>query len=134
MITPAEFWHELVSRPDGPMAFRFYLQPAMATLFAIRDGIHDARDGQPAYFWGLFSGRTHARERLAHGWSAVRRVFYFALAMDVIYQLIALKALRPLEGLVIAFTLAVVPYVLLRGPANRIARLVSHRREDSRAR
>jgi hypothetical protein len=134
MITPAEFWHELASRPDGPMAFRFYLQPAMATLFAIRDGVHDARDGRPAYFWNLFTDRAHAREHLRHGWLAVRRVFLFALALDVIYQLTVLKTIRPLEGLVVAFALALVPYVALRGPANRIARLVSHRSQNSRAR
>lgn len=116
------------------MAFRFYLQPAMAMLFAIRDGVHDAHAGEPAYFWSLFTDREHVRERLRNGWRAVRRVFFLALAMDIVYELVVLKALRPLEGLVIAFTLAVVPYVVLRGPVNRIARLVSHRRENSRAR
>ena len=134
MNTPAEFWQQLIARPSGPLAFRFYLQPAMATFFAIRDGIHDARNGEPAYFWSLLTDRTRVRERLAQGWHAVRRVVLFALAMDVIYQLVVLKALRPLEGLVIAFTLGLLPYVALRGPANRIARIALHRRESSRAR
>jgi hypothetical protein len=29
---------EIVSRPDGPLAMRFYLRPLMATLLAFRDG------------------------------------------------------------------------------------------------
>src|SRR5262245_35620693 len=36
-------WHDAVDRPNGPMAFRFVLQPAMAALMALRDGIVDAR-------------------------------------------------------------------------------------------
>ena len=46
--------NDLFSRLDGPLHFRFFLQPAMATFFAIRDGLHDAREGRPAYFWSLF--------------------------------------------------------------------------------
>ena len=34
--TLARFWEELLSRPSGPMSFRFVLQPTMAALFAIR--------------------------------------------------------------------------------------------------
>jgi len=37
-----QFWHDLVERPDGPMRFRFVLQPLMATIVAIRDGLKDA--------------------------------------------------------------------------------------------
>jgi hypothetical protein len=109
------------------MAFRFYLQPTMAILFAIRDGLHDARGGEPAYFWSLFTAdRRERHERLRAGWHGISRVFYFAVAMDVIYQLAVLQALRPLEGLIVAFVLALLPYALLRGPANRLARLSLH--------
>ena len=38
-------WQEIASRPTGPMAFRFYLQPVMATIFAVRDG-GDTSDGR----------------------------------------------------------------------------------------
>ena len=27
-----QFWHDLVARPDGPMRFRFVLQPVMAAV------------------------------------------------------------------------------------------------------
>ena len=27
-----QFWHDLVERPDGPMRFRFVLQPLMAAI------------------------------------------------------------------------------------------------------
>jgi len=42
--------------------------------------------------------------------------------MDVLYQLIEFKTIYPGELIVIVLTLAFVPYLLLRGPINRIAR------------
>ena len=32
-------WSDLLARPSGPEAFRFILQPAVASALAIRDGI-----------------------------------------------------------------------------------------------
>ena len=34
-------WQQLIERPGGPMTFRFILQPAMAAIAALRDGIQD---------------------------------------------------------------------------------------------
>ena len=53
----ARFWPDLVGRLSGPMAFRFILQPAMATLFAIRAGLTDAREGRPFYLWTILTTR-----------------------------------------------------------------------------
>jgi len=50
----SRFWSEIAERPEGPMAFRFFVQPAVASFFACRDGILDARKQKPAYFWTLF--------------------------------------------------------------------------------
>jgi len=38
-------------------AFRLLLQPGVATFFAIRDGLKDARECEPPYFWGLFTDK-----------------------------------------------------------------------------
>jgi len=46
-----------------------------------------------------------------------------ALAIDVIYQLVVLRWIYPGETLLVAFLLACVPYLLIRGPVNRIARM-----------
>ncbi|MFL5355073.1 hypothetical protein [Archangium sp.] len=122
-----QLWREIVERPEGPMAFRFYLQPLMAIVFAVRDGIKDAHAGNPPYFWALFTDPSHRLERLRSGWSAVGRIFLLAVVMDTVYQLVVLKGLRPLQGLFVAVLLALVPYVLLRGPVNRLARGLLHR-------
>jgi hypothetical protein len=119
-------WHEILARPSGPMAFRFYLQPSIAVALALRDGLRDARLGRPAYFWSLFSDKANRRQRLRDGWRSVGRVFLFAFLLDTIYQLAVLRGLRPFEGVIVATFLALVPYIVFRGPANRIARRIGH--------
>ncbi len=120
--TASRFWTELLSRPSGPLAFRFLLQPAMAAFYAVRDGARDAKYGRPFYFWAVITDDTHRRELLHSGWQAIGKVVLIALIMDLIYQMIALRAIRPLETVVIVTALAVLPYVLLRGPVNRLLR------------
>jgi hypothetical protein len=44
--------------------------------------------------------------------------------MDLIYQAIVLRWFYPLQALIVAIVLALLPYILLRGPVNRIARLL----------
>jgi hypothetical protein len=46
-------WTNLTDRPSGPMAFRFILQPSMATIAAIRDGLHDGRTERSPYLWTI---------------------------------------------------------------------------------
>jgi hypothetical protein len=112
----------LIARLDGPLHFRLFLQPGMALFFGIRDGLKDAREGKPAYFWAMFTNPAHAKELLESGFKSVTRVVIFALIMDAIYQLIVSHWFYPGEALLVAFLLAFVPYLLIRGPVNRIAR------------
>jgi len=121
------FWSEIAARPNGPMAIRLFLQPIMASIFAIRDGWHDAEQGKPAYFWALFTNPAARADLMRDGWKGVRRVFFFAVVMDLVYQAIQLRGFRPIETLSVATTLAIVPYVVLRGPINRIIRTWQHR-------
>jgi len=118
----SEFWHDLAARPTGPLAMRFYLQPLMATLFALRDGFKDARNDKPPYFWALFTHPKRRSEMLRHGWKSVGKIFVLAAVLDIIYQLLVLHELHPLQTVVVAATLAIVPYLIFRGPVNRIVR------------
>jgi len=117
-------WNDLIGRIGGPLSFRLLLQPTMAMIFAIRDGLKDAREGRPAYFYSLFTDPENRRSRLREGFKAVSRVFTFAIVMDFIYQVIVLRWFYPLQALIVAIVLALLPYILLRGPVNRIARFL----------
>ena len=115
-------FENLIGRVSGPLTFRLILQPLMAIIFAVRSGLKDAKEGRPPYFWAFL---THPAERwqlLRDGWKSVSRVFIFAIVIDAVYQFIVCRCFYPGEALIVAFVLAIVPYVLVRGPVNRIAR------------
>ena len=113
----------LFGRLDGPLHFRIVLQPVMATILAIIGGIKDAKLGKPPYLWGLFSGPEYRKEFLQDGWKHAGRIFMVAIVLELIYQPLVLHAFYPGEMLIVAFVLAIVPYILVRGPVNRIAHL-----------
>jgi hypothetical protein len=115
----ARFFEDLVDRISGPMKFRFVLQPLMAIIFAIKDGRKDAREGRAPYFWAIFTDPEHRRDLLRNGWKSVSKIFIIALILDAVYQFIELSMFYPGEAALVALILAIVPYVLLRGPANR---------------
>ena len=114
-------WTDLVGRLGGPLTFRIILQPTMAALLGLRAGLKDARDGRPAFLWTVLTNRIHRAELMREGWATIARVFVLAVIMDVIYQLIVLRWIYPGEAIITAIVLAIVPYVFIRGPVNRIA-------------
>lgn len=128
------FWSEIGARPQGPMAFRFFLQPAFATFFACRDGIRAARKGNPAFLWALFFKRGHRRELVREAWKSVGRLFIMAVAIDLIYQGIQLGGLRPLQAVFVGVLLGLLPYLVLSGPANRIANGILKRKHSTKRR
>ena len=113
---------DLVGRVSGPMKFRLILQPVMAAIFAIRSGLKDAKQNKRPYFWALFTDPEHRRDMIRDGWKSVGRVLIFGIIMDAIYQFIVFRWFYPGEAILVAAILALVPYLLIRGPANRIAR------------
>jgi len=118
----ARLWRDLFERPGGPMTFRFILQPTMAAIAAAADGFNDARLNRSPYLWTLLSKPDERGGRLTEGLNATARILLLGVGMDAIYQYRALGTFYPVEALVIAVALAFIPYLLLRGPAARIAR------------
>lgn len=114
-------WQNLLDRPSGPMAFRIILQPIMASIAALIDGIKDARTGRNAYLWTVLSDPMKRSSRLHEGLVSTARVILFGLCMDLIYQYIVFDTFYPTEAVIIAGLLCFLPYLLLRGPINRVA-------------
>ena len=123
MDTLARMVENFFGRMDGPLHFRFILQPLMACIFAVIDGIKDAKTGKPAYFWAVIVDPEHRKELLKDCWKHVGKIFILAVILDVVYQLAVAHTFYPGEILIVAFILAIVPYLLLRGPVNRLMRL-----------
>jgi hypothetical protein len=118
---------DMVRRLDGPLHFRFVFQPFMAMVFAVIDGRRDAHEGRVPYFWSLFTEPVRRRELIANGWKSVGKIFILALILDAVYQIWELHWFYPGEAMVVAICLAILPYLLLRGPVNR---LTPHKRSD----
>jgi hypothetical protein len=115
-------WENLIGRSTGPINFRLIIQPTVASIIAIRAGLKDAREGRPAFLWAAVSNPGYRPQLLRQGWKDVGKVFILALVLDSIYQLAVNRGVYVLELLITATVLAIVPYVLIRGPVNRIAR------------
>lgn len=125
-------WHDMLSRVDGPFHFRFVIQPIMALFVATRSGLRDAREDRPAFLFGIVRNTKYRRHFLAHAWRDIGRLFIMAGVMDIAFQLVAFKTVRPLETLFIAVALSIVPYSLWRGPVNRLAqKFGKHSGDDS---
>lgn len=123
MLSPfSDAWQEILARPQGPLAVRFYLQPLVAVILATRDGLRDAREGRPAYLWSVLTNAEGRREFLQDGWRSIGKVFMLALLLDVLYEATVLGGFKPVQGLLVATVLAIVPYVVVRGPVGRVAR------------
>ena len=116
-------WENFLARPNGSMGLRFYVQPTMASLLALRAGIQDARQGRQGYLWAILTRPERRLQLLHEGWRGAMTPFLLAIALDCIYQLMTVGFVYPLELLFTATLLALVPYALFRGPFNRLARL-----------
>ena len=124
-------WEMLLGRVDGPFHFRLLAQPGMAAILAVRAGIRDARDNRPPFvFWAIFISRDARHDLRRQGWADVGTVFIVAIVLDVIYDVVVYRWVYPTQTLIVAVVLAFVPYLILRGPATRIARrFIVHHRE-----
>ena len=115
--TIQRLWRQLLERPDGPMAFRFILQPLMAAIAAFLHSRQDARTGRTSYFWALVS---NGQQRVAL--NATARIILLGLVMDAVYQVVVFGRFYPVEAVIIAVLLGFVPYLVFRGLVPRILR------------
>lgn len=108
------------------MNFRLIIQPTVAIVLAIRAGLADARQGRPAFLWSAITNPAYRPELLRQCWKDVGKVFVLAVVLDLIYQLVTQRGVYLGELLIVAFLLAIVPYVLVRGPVTRIRKNLAH--------
>ena len=118
----SRIFENLTDRVTGIMKFRLVLQPLVAIIYAVKAGMRDAKGDKVPFLLGLFKFKGHRKDLLLEGWKDVGKVFIIAIIIDVIYQLIELKTVYPGEAIIVAFILAIIPYLIFRGPVNRIFR------------
>jgi len=120
-------WHDLIARSTGPMKMRLIMQPTVASILAIRAGLRDFRRGHPPFLWAALTMRARRVDSLREAWADLGNVFIVAVVLDAIYQLYVQGRIYVVELLIVATGMALVPYVLIRGPVARITRRLVRR-------
>jgi hypothetical protein len=113
---------QLFDRLDGPMYFRFIMQPIMAIIIAVRAGIRDARQNKPAFLSEVVSNPAGRRSLIHSAFKDLMMLLCVAVVLDTVYQFLVLKSFYFVQALIVTFVLGVVPYILFRGPIRRILR------------
>jgi len=116
-----EFLNDLGLRLTGPMWVRFILQPLVAIILGVRDGINDARAGRPPYIWGLFFHPGGRRETLTRSAETLAKPIIIATVLDAIAQYLMFRAIYPGAAVLVGVTVMALPYTLARALANRVA-------------
>ena len=122
-----------MARPSGPLNLRFYVQPTMASLLALRAGIQDAREGRQGYLWAMLTRPERRLQLLHEGWRGAMTPFLLAIALDCVYQLMIVRFVYPLELPVHGDRAGARPIRLVAGTlqsprAPVLAWLLNHRR------
>jgi hypothetical protein len=106
--------------------------PIVVTVLAIRAGVRDAQEERPVLMGEILTSPARRRRLLRSGFKDIGRIFIVALVLDTAYQLIALRAFYIVQALIVAVACAIVPYLLVRGPATCLARALSGKRYGER--
>ena len=115
-------WTDLVDRGSGPFHFRFILQPTVAVLLGIRDGLKYGRERRSFLLWAGPEDPLERRAQFAATWRSIGKVFVLAVILDTLYQIIVLSWFYPLQTIIVAFSVALIPYLAVRGLVNAVAR------------
>ncbi len=118
----ARGWSNFLARLDGPMHFRFVVQPLVAAILALRAGLRDARAGEPPFLWAILRDPERRSARFKDALRDVASVMIVAAVLDAVYQVLVHGGIFLFELVITVAVLALVPYLLVRGPASRLAR------------
>jgi len=122
-----DFFEDMLARLSGAGRLRFILQPTVALVIGMRDGIKDAREGLPPFLLGLMSHTVRRCHLLRSAFMSVRDLVSIAIILDVISQFLIFRRVHPGAALLVGPVLIAVPYAVSRALTNRLSR--TRRRE-----
>jgi hypothetical protein len=117
------FLDDIPKRLAGPGRFRFVMQPLMAVIFGVLNGLADARAGSPPYIFAMLFRRNLRGDLVKNGLSSVANLMLMGILLDVVFQWIILGVAHPGAALLIGPILVATPYMVARAFSNRLARL-----------
>ena len=122
-----DFIEDIPKRLAGPGRFRFILQPLIATILGIRNGLGDARAGRPPYLWGMVFHRNLRSELVRTGLATLVNLLLMGILLDSLFQWVILGVSYPGAALVVGPVLIMAPYAIARALSNRLVGLRKNR-------
>jgi hypothetical protein len=119
---------QLLGRASGPLHFRLFIMPIVVTILGIRAGLRDAREGRPPFVWAILTKTLERVGILRSALKDIGKIFIVAVVLDTVYQIFVLRSFYVVQSLIVAVVCAIVPYVLIRGPVNRVSRALHQNR------
>lgn len=126
MNSSLDAFERFVARFTGPMHVRFIVQPVMAIILGIRDGVHDAREGTTPFLWDLCTRPERRTRQLKKALQRLMIPLVVAVVLDGIVQYLLFQHVRVLGAVIIGVILMGLPYSLARELTNRIVSARSH--------
>jgi hypothetical protein len=122
-ILSHRFIPDLIARLHGPGRLRFILQPTGAIIIGARDGVKDARAGNPPFLWSLILHRGKRFGLVRSALASVRNLVAVAILVDVIAQFLMFRMVHPGAAVLLGPVLIAAPYATSRALTNRISHL-----------
>lgn len=118
-----DFIEDIPRRLAGPGRFRFILQPLIATILGVRNGLGDARAERAPYLWGILFHRRRRGELVRTGLATVANLLLMGILLDSLFQWVILGVSYPGAALVVGPVLIMAPYSIARPLSNRLVGL-----------
>jgi hypothetical protein len=113
----------IVARLTGAMSFRFMVQPLVAIILGIRDGIMDAKAGVPPIIVNLIFNAENRKAHLGSALKSLTKPVIVGTVLDMIAQYLIFQHVRVIPAFIVGAFVMAVPYALARGISNRIVTL-----------
>ena len=116
------FGEGLEARMTGPGKGRFILQPLIAIVLGVRDGIADAKQGKPPYFIRVLFKSERKLYVLKTSIKSIATPLTVGIVLDMILQWVIFQGVYLLPAIIAGTILVAFPYAVARGLSNRVAR------------
>jgi hypothetical protein len=117
---PGSVAEGLIARVAGPMGLRFVFQPLVGLLLGVRDGMIDAKAGEPPFILDLIVNRENRKAKLINIIKSLSKTIIIAIVLDMIVQYLIFDQVRVTSAIMVAVMILIVPYSLARAITNRI--------------
>ena len=132
MDSSLSVFERFIARLTGPMHVRFIVQPAMAILLGIRDGVRDAGEGRPPFLWSVCTQRERRKAQLRKALERLTIPLMIAILLDAVVQYMLFRTVRLWGAVLVGTILMGLPYSIARSISNRVASRIGRRPAEIR--